>query len=70
MDTLNTTITNPLIDLPLNTKRIYIMAKTPKGCEVYMPVDHEDDGIIDMKKRQLQTYLNSMAPEPDEPMLA
>ena len=46
------------------------MAKTPKGCEVYMPVDHEDDGIIDMKKRQLQTYLNSVAPEPDEPMLA
>jgi len=62
--------TNPLLNVPLNTKRIYVMGKTPKGCEVYMPVDFDDDTIIAEKKEALQIQLNSVFTEPDEPEVA
>lgn len=61
---------NPLLDVPLNTKRIYVMAKTPKGCEVYMPVDYDDDNIIAAMKQELQMQLNLSADEPDDPLVA
>jgi len=62
---------NPLENLPLNTKRVYVMAKTHSGCEVYMPVDSDNDAAITQKKIDLQNFLNTQtAPEPDEPMAA
>lgn len=60
-------MTNPLIKLPLNTKKVYVMAKTHDGCEVYMPVDSINDDIINAKKSQLQEWLNGY---PLEPLLA
>jgi len=46
------------------------MAKTPKGCEVYMPVDYDDDNIIAAMKQELQMQLNLSADEPDDPLVA
>ena len=52
-------IINPLRHVPLNTKRSFVMGKTPKGCEVYMPVDSFEDKVLQAKKIELQVYLNS-----------
>jgi len=38
------------------------MGKTPKGCEVYMPVDSFDERVLQAKKVELQIYLNSKVP--------
>lgn len=64
---------NPLLDVPLNTKNVYVMAKTHSGCEIYMPVDTDNDSAITQKKIDLQNYLNTQpVPDspPDEPMVA
>ena len=62
---------NPLEDVPLNTKRVYVMATTYSGCEIYMPVDSNNDSAITQKKIDLQNFLNSQVqPEPDEPLIA
>lgn len=49
---------NPLLDVPLNLKRVFVKAITPTGCEVYMPVDSFDETVQDAKKIALQIYLN------------
>ena len=51
-------VINPLKSTPLNTKHVYVMATAPSGCEVYMPVDSDEDNIIHKKKEELQNYLN------------
>lgn len=53
---------NPLENVPLNTKRVYVMGTTHRGCEIYMPVDSFQDDEILEKKKQLQTYLDSQIP--------
>ena len=58
---------NPLNNVPLNTKRQFVMGKTSSGCEVYMPVDSNDIDVLRGKKHQLQYYLNK---QPKEPSLA
>ncbi len=42
-------------NLPLNTDRAYVMAKTPDGCEVYAPIKASDDG--EAKRDQLEREL-------------
>ena len=46
-----------LSDLPLNTDKIYVMAKTENGCEVYAPILTTDDALE--KKKQLQKELDN-----------
>ena len=50
---------NPLENIPLNTKKVYVRAITPEGCKVYMPVDSLDDDEQIQKKEELQVYLNT-----------
>lgn len=63
---------NPLLNVPLNTKQIYVRAKTPSGCEIFMPVNHEDAKVVESMKTSLQNYLNHTypLPEPEEPQVA
>jgi hypothetical protein len=65
-------VKNPLNNLPLNSKRVYVMAKTPKGCEIYMPVNSFNDEHLTQKKIDLQIWLNETysPPAPGEPMVA
>ena len=56
---------NPLNDLPLNTKRVYVLGKCYTGCEVYMPVDSFVENIQQEKKNELQNWLNSQYVPPD-----
>lgn len=56
---------NPLNDLPLNTKRVYVLGKCHTGCEVYMPVDSFSENIQQEKKNELQNWLNSQYIPPE-----
>ena len=49
--------------LPLNTQKSYCMVKDESGCEIYIPVDSRDNGIIEFKKKVLKKYLD-IQPEP------
>lgn len=53
-------IPNPLLNVPLNTKKVYVGVIAPGGCEVYMPVDSHNDNVINVLKQELQNYLNSI----------
>ena len=44
---------DPLIDVPLNIKKIFVMVKAPDGCEVYIPLDNDCDLHAKIKKRAL-----------------
>jgi len=66
---------NPLLYTPLNTKRVFVMATTHSGCEVYMPVDSNNAALEEAKKAALQAYLDSQPvpptlTEPEPPMMA
>jgi len=64
---------NPLLNVPLNTNNVYVRAKTPGGCEIFMPVNYKDDKIVKSMQVSLQNYLNTTYPihdEPDEPLVA
>ncbi len=50
---------NPLESVPLNTEKVYVMATTKTGCEIYMPVNSQDDVEINKKKDDLQKYLDA-----------
>jgi len=64
-------MTNPLDNVPLNTKMVYVMATTPSGCEIYMPVDSSDVDVVNTTKQQLQSHLNTAYPiQPQPPQLA
>ena len=64
-------VINPLLVTPFNTKLVYVMAKTHDGCDVYMPVDSDDDSIIMNKKKELIDYFASIgAGSGDAPLLA
>lgn len=72
---MNELIENPLKFLPLNTKRVYVMAKTHGGCKIYIPVDsyrHENQIFA---RNNLRTFLKSQPlpvledqPEPEPPL--
>lgn len=54
---------NPLDNIPINTTRVFVMATTLDGCEVYLPTiinfDHpEYDKLTKQKKADLQFYLD------------
>lgn len=55
---------NPLQNVPLNTKKVYVMCETYDGCEVYMPVDSYDDQDQLRKKKELQYFLDQQADNP------
>jgi len=48
---------NPLDNVPLNTKQVYVSCMTIDGCQIYIPVDSYNDKEIDNKLKQLQDYL-------------
>ena len=51
-------MTNPLKNLPLNTKKVYAMEKASSGCEIYMPIDSFDDKVINKEKKELHDFLS------------
>lgn len=58
-------------DLPVNTTRAYCMGKTIDGCEVYIPLADRSDKYTELKKAQLQKWLDSQyVPETLEPTTA
>lgn len=60
-------IYNPFDNLPLNTDRLYAMAKSQCGCEIYVPVRrHADPNVT---KRRLQYWLD-MNTTPNQPEAA
>ena len=60
---------SPLDNVPLNTRRVYVMATAPGGCEVYMPVDNDNDGEQRRMRDVLQAHLNTQ-PTPAPPRAA
>lgn len=52
-----------VLDFPLNTKRMYSMATTYNGCEVYFPIDARDMNTVNTRKKEVQDYFNSLTPE-------
>ena len=50
---------NPLENIPLNNKHVYVMGTTKTGCEVYIPVDTYDHTKQVDKRNELQEYLNN-----------
>ena len=61
---------NILDNIPLNTKRQFVMAKTHRGCEVYMPIDSDCKTILDNKRDELQEALYRQPYPVIEPVLA
>ena len=63
---------NPLDNLPLNTRKSYVMATTKSGCEVYMPVDTDSNAVMIAAKNTLQEHLDTQPappmPEPPPPL--
>jgi hypothetical protein len=58
----------PFDVLPYNTKRQFVMMKS-NGCEIYAPVDCEDDDVIKAAKGVLQGWLDANI-TPIEPEVA
>ena len=55
---------NPFNNVPLNTKRVFVMGIDHSGCEVYLPVNSYDELVIQTKKLELQEFLfNQPRPE-------
>lgn len=52
----------PILNVPLNTKQVFVKATTPGGCDIFMPVDSFDANVIKDKKLSLQTHLNEAYP--------
>jgi len=46
--------------VPLNTKKAFVMAKTPDGCEVYLPVDTTDHTSQEYLRDQFRAELNTI----------
>ena len=55
------TTTNPLLNVPLNTKKVYVMASTKTGCDVYMPVDSFTLKLQTDKRDELQKWLDTQS---------
>lgn len=55
---------NPFNNVPLNTKRVFVMGIDHSGCEVYLPVNSTDEIVIQTKKQELDQFLfNQPLPE-------
>lgn len=50
---------NPLENIPLNTKKIYVMATTNQGCKIFMPADSYETIYLFKKRNELQKYLKA-----------
>ena len=51
-------MTNPFENLPLNTKKSYVMAVTKEGCEVYVPVDSLKYETLVKRRDEIQEYFD------------
>ena len=56
----------PFNNVPLNTKKVYVMGKTWSGCEVYLPVDSYSDTVQLEARDKLHAFLASQ-PKPPKP---
>jgi len=57
---------DPFVDVPLNTKMIYVMGKTWSGCEVYLPVNSYSNAVQLDAKDKLHAFLASQPKPPPE----
>ena len=48
---------NPFNNVPLNTKKVYVMGVDHSGCEIYLPVNSTDETVIQNKKQELHQFL-------------
>ena len=48
---------NPFNNVPLNTKKVYVMGIDHSGTEVYLPVNSTNEIVIQTKKQELQQFL-------------
>lgn len=49
---------NPLLNLPFNTKRVYVCGVSLSGCDIYIPVDSFDEQEQKAKKYEFQTWID------------
>ncbi len=54
---------NILSNLPLNTRRNYVMGTAKSGCEIYIPVHSNDETTQLHMRDKLQHFLN-LQPDP------
>lgn len=48
---------NPFIDVPINTKKVFVCGIDHSGCEIYLPIDSLNELVIQTKKYELQQFL-------------
>ena len=48
---------NPFNNVPLNTKKVFVMGIDHLGCEVYLPVNSTNEEVIQTKKQELHEFL-------------
>lgn len=55
---------NPFSNVPINTKKVFVMGIDHSGCEIYLPVNSTDETMIQLKKQELHQFLfNQPLPE-------
>ena len=57
---------NPFNNVPLNTKKVFVMGIDHSGCEIYLPVNSTDETVIQIKKQELQQFLLTQPLPPKE----
>ena len=48
---------DPFINVPLNTKKVYVMGTTHSGCEIYLPIDSNINAVQLQARDNLRAYL-------------
>jgi hypothetical protein len=48
---------NPFNNVPLNTKKVFVMEIDHSGCEIFLPIDSTNETVIQTKKQELQQFL-------------
>lgn len=55
---------NPFRNVPINTKKVFVMGFDHSGCKIYLPVNSTDEKVIQAKKQELHQFLfNQPLPE-------
>ena len=50
---------NPFENVPLNTKKVFVLGITNDGCKIYLPLNTLNEMEQIKKKDELQEYLNA-----------
>lgn len=61
---------NPFKNLPFNTKQSFVMGLSKEGTEIYLPVDSNDDDVLEGKRKELQEFLTGKLEDSPAPMIA